>query len=418
MFKPILCSTLLLSTLSYASSADRYSAALKLYNEGSYNESYPIIEDQAKNGNKEAQFLLAHMFEVGLGTKKDHEQSIYWYKQSASKYKYVIEDEPEFVDDNTSDFISRVKNQMNYTSEEKGSHFAFSKIDTKVPEIKSRLLKMIENKFGLQPYKTNYIAPLTYSSTSYQRHFSTFNDNTIPSEWQEHIDYDNHIEAEYQFSFQKPLTYNLFGWNEFINFAYTQHVWWKLYDNSAPFRETNYIPELFMIVPSSDSIDEKYHLKGIKFGYRHQSNGQEGYQSRSWDRLFLSGVWQFDNLFLKAESWYRLPEEGKSEDFYAGENPKADGDDNPDILDYMGYGKIEANYLWDDRQLTVMLRNNFDFNDNKGAIEVNYTQPFVNSKNTYWFLKVFSGYGESMIDYNRNVSKVSLGFAYSRSLFN
>lgn len=226
------------------------------------------------------------------------------------------------------------------------------------------------------------------------------------------------MEAEYQFSFQKPLTYDLFGWNEFISLSYTQHVWWKIYDESAPFRETNYIPELFMIVPTSDAIDEKYNFKGVKFGYRHQSNGQEGYQSRSWDRLFFSTFWQYENLFLKAEGWYRLPEDKKGEAFYAGTNPSDSGDDNPDILDYMGYGKIEANYVWGDKQLSLMLRNNFDFDANKGALKVSYTEPFVNSDNTYWYFKLFTGYGESMIDYNRNVTKVSMGFAYSRSLLN
>ena len=418
MLKQLLLIPILLSVLLYSSSADRYATALKLYEEASYTEAYPEIQAQAKKGNKEAQYLLAHMYEEGLGTQKDKKQAMYWYKKSASRYSYTTHKSPEISEHNASTFSQRIKNQMNYTSEEKGGHFAFSKIDTKTPEVKSRLLKMIENNFGLLPYNTNYIAPLTYSSTNYERHFSAFSDDNTPSEWQEHIAYDNHIEAEYQFSFQKPLTYDLFGWNEFISLSYTQHVWWKIYDESAPFRETNYIPELFMIVPTSDAIDEKYNFKGIKFGYRHQSNGQEGYQSRSWDRLFFSTFWQYENLFLKAEGWYRLPEDKKGEEFYAGTNPSDNGDDNPDILDYMGYGKIEANYVWGEKQLSLMLRNNFDFDANKGALKLSYTEPFVNSDNTYWYFKLFSGYGESMIDYNRNVTKVSIGFAYSRSLFN
>lgn len=393
-------------------------SALKLYKQGLYEEAFPTIKEQATKGNREAQFLLANMYEKGLGTVQNSEKAIHWYKNSASKYNYVLEESSNISEGNNSTISDRIKKQMHYTTAEKGNHFAFSKLNTNVPEVKSRLLKMIENNFGLLPYKTNFVTPFSYASTNYQRHFSAYNNDNIPSEWQEHIDYNNHIEAEYQLSFQKPLTYNLFGWNEFITFAYTQHVWWKLYDESAPFRETNYIPELFMVVPTSDYIDEHYHLKGVKFGYRHESNGQEGYHSRSWDRLFLAGAWQFDNLFLKTEAWYRLPEENKGEAFYVGTNPKDGGDDNPDILDYMGYGEISGSYLWGERQLSVMLRNNLKLNHNKGAIQIDYTQPFFNSDNTYWYLKFFSGYGESMIDYNRNVSKISIGFAYSRDLFN
>ncbi|CAA6810688.1 MAG: Phospholipase A1 precursor (EC; Outer membrane phospholipase A [uncultured Sulfurovum sp.] len=412
----ILLFLLFVSTV-YASNADRYAEALKLYKEASYAEAYPVIETQSKEGNKEAQFLLAHMYEDGLGVQKDSRKAMYWYKQSASKYNYVIERNVKTLDQNDSTFSQRIKNQMHYTSEEKGSHFAFSKIDTKAPAVKSRLLKVIENNFGLLPYKTNYIAPFSYASTTHQRHFSAFNEQNTPEEWKNYVDYDSHIEAEYQFSFQKPLTYDLFGWNEFIGVSYTQHVWWKIYDDSAPFRETNYTPEVFMIVPTSDSIDDKYNLKGVKFGYRHQSNGQEGYQSRSWDRFFMAGLWQHENLFLKAEAWYRIPENDKSAAYYAGEDPKSKGDDNPDISDYMGYGELTGDYLWGDRQVSVMLRNNFSFDDNKGAVSVSYTEPFFNSDNTYWYFNLFSGYGESLIDYNRNVNKVSMGFAFSRGLF-
>lgn len=167
MLKQLLLIPILLSVLLYSSSADCYATALKLYEEASYTEAYPEIQAQAKKGNKEAQYLLAYMYEEGLGTKQNSAQAIYWYKKSASRYSYTTEKSPYISEHNASTFSQRIKNQMKYTSEEKGGHFAFSKIDTKTPEVKSRLLKMLENNFGLLPYNTNFIAPLTYSSTSY-----------------------------------------------------------------------------------------------------------------------------------------------------------------------------------------------------------------------------------------------------------
>lgn len=378
-----------------ASSAETYIDALNLYHKKMYSDAFPIIKKESIKGNKEAQYLLAYMYENGLGVAKDMQKALFWYKKISLKYYYITKDKPE-------NFEQRIKEQMSYTSKLKRESFIFSKVDSSVPEVKSQFMKILENNFGLLPYKSNYLIPVSYSSSKFKRHSSTFREEDIPKDGQDYIEYDNYIETEYQLSFQKPLTYNLIGWNESISFAYTQQVWWKLYDNSSPFRETNYLPELFMVIPTSDSIDKHYNLKAIKFGYRHQSNGQEGYQSRSWNRLFLTTQWQWKNLFIKAEGWYRLPE---------------DNDDNPDIEDYMGYGDLQLIYLFGKDQVNLLWRNNLDFNKNRGAIQVDYSTPFFNSNNTYWYIKLFSGYGESMINYNESVNKLGLGFVYSRGIF-
>ncbi len=417
MKKLIFFSLLHLQIQLFASGADAYANALKLYQNKQYTKAYPIIYKEANRGNKEAQYLMGHMFEKGLGVLKNDKNATYWYKQSSSKYAYIIKDDTKHTITYDNKFLHRLKNQLTYSSEQKGINYAFAKIDSSTQAVKSKMMKILENNFGMQPYHTNFVAPFTYSSSSYKRHFSAYNDNNIPQEWKEYVHYDNHIEVEMQLSFQKSLTYNLFGWHEYINFAYTQHVWWKLYDESGPFRETNYIPELFMLLPTSDYLDATYNLKGLKLGYRHQSNGQEGYQSRSWNRLFLETIWQWKNLFVTFQTWYRIPEKKKGEAFYQGTNPNDKGDDNPDILTYMGYGDINLKYLYGKNQINLMIRNNFNIDNNKGAIQIDWTTPFFNSNNTFWYAKLFSGYGESLIDYNRNITKLSLGFAFSRGIF-
>jgi len=413
MFKISIFSLLLFFSVTLmGKGADEYTKALISYQNENYKKAYVTIEKEAEKGNKEAQYLLAQMYENGEGTKQDISKAMYWYKQVASKYAYVQQDYKQPVITKEESFFDRVKKQFKYTSEEKGVNYAFSKMDVDTPEVKSMVTKVLENNFGLQPYYTNYFAPFTYSSSKYTRYSSVNTQSSLPQ-----IEYENNIEAEYQLSFQKPLTYNLFGWNEYINIAYTQQVWWKLYDESSPFRETNYTPEMFMILPTSDHIDEKYNLKGLKFGYKHQSNGGDGYTSRSWNRLFIASLWQWDSLFMKIEGWHRIPEDRKSDAFYEGTDPDAHGDDNPDITDYMGYGEITFNYLYGRQQFSLLFRNNLDFDENKGALELDYSAPFFNSDNTFWYVKLFNGYGESLIDYDKSVRKLSIGFAFSRGLF-
>lgn len=382
-----------------------YTKGLKHYQKKEYTKAFLIIQNEAHRGNKEAQYLLANLYEKGLGISKNTKKSLYWYKQASSSFEYIIKI-PKVAKEKEE--ITYDVSQTDIENQQQGLQFAFSKLDLSSQNVKDELTKFVNKDFGILPYHSNYILPFSYSSKKYSnRSSNTFNKNDT---------YENNTEVEFQISFQKNLSYNLFGFNEYITFGYTQNVWWQLYSDSAPFRETNYTPEIFVTVPTSYEFDKLSNLKAVRFGFRHQSNGQGGYESRSWDRLFLAGFWQWDNLFLKAEGWYRIPEDDKGAEFYDGTNVNAKGDDNPNIEDYMGYGDIEIKYLYGDHQLGLMLRNNFK-SENKGAVKLDWSFPLNNSKNTYWYVKYFNGYGESLIDYDESTSKISFGFSFFRSLF-
>ena len=395
MYK-ILYLTIVFTLNLIANNILNYNDGLKYYHNNQYKKAYPIILQEAKIGNKEAQYIIANIFENGYGVKKDIKKSLYWYKKSASSYSYITKQ-----DDNTTDI------QIN----QQGLQFAFSKLDLNSSNIKSEIEKTVNKNFGLLPYHTNFFIPFSYSSSKYNRHYSTYLHDNLPST------YDDTNEVEFQLSIQKMLSYNLFGFNEYLSLGYTQQVWWQAYSDSAPFRETNYTPEIFLTFPTSYNIDKNSNLKAIQFGYRHQSNGQEGYRSRSWNRLFLASLWQWDNLFLKAQAWYRIPENKKSEAYYNGTDVNAKGDDNPDIENYLGYGDIKIKYLYGENQFTLKLRNNLKLNNNKGSIQLDYSKPVNNSKTTYWYIKGFNGYGESLINYDKSISKIGFGFAFYRSLF-
>jgi phospholipase A1/A2 len=59
----------------------------------------------------------------------------------------------------------------------------------------------------------------------------------------------------------------------------------------------------------------------------------------------------------------------------------------------------------------LMFRNNLRIPDNKGAIDLGWAFPLMRSLKGY--IQYFNGYGESLLDYNYPVSRVSFGISFS-----
>jgi len=398
-----------------------YLKGMRYYHAKDYKKAYPIILKEAQQENRAAQYRIAEMYENGYGVDVDVKEAMLWYKRSSAKYSYIEHDQD--IDENSS-YLAQVENQIGNDSLKRGNEFALSKMDTGTPETR-KLMKSLTSGgfFGLQPYQTNFFLPLALAKETPSRVSAVFPSDNLPEGLQQSdLEYDTPVEAEFQISLRKQLSYDLFGWNEFVYFAYTQKVWWQLYSESGPFRETNYLPEVFVSIPSSQSLDDWLGLKLVKLGFLHESNGQEGYRSRSWNRLYVTGGWQWKNWFLATRGWYRIPEGDKPEGYYDGnlgpDYANIAGDDNPDIDKYLGYGDIKIDYLNGRSQYGLLLRNNLRFNsDNKGALEFNWSYSVFRSPNTFLYVKLFHGYGESLIDYDKEVSKIAFGFSFSRGLF-
>jgi len=442
LFLVLLFFSLSLLLQAGAIESEIYLQGIRYFDEKAYKKALPLLQKLAKKGNKGAMYRLAYLYENGLGTPKNLEKATYWYKKAAQNYAYTIQTEGAKALYSRR-FAKRLKAQLTPYSTRAAGLAALAKVDTQTPETKQLFEDLTSGHFfGLTPYKANYLLPVGIADRKYRRQPSGYKSFEIfDAVNHTHITplygtYDKQTEVEFQFSLKKNLTYNLLGLGEYITAAYTQHCFWQLYAESGPFRETNYMPEIFATFPTSAVIDEVTGLKATKWGFIHQSNGQEGYRSRSWNRLYVQGMFQWSNLFLSARVWYRLPEEDKSDDYYRGyvdvnhngrpdpgdrlvdPNSESDKDDNPDILDYLGYGDLAFTYLWGNHQFDGLLRYNFHKGGkDRGAIQLDWSYPFFHSRTTFWYLKLFSGYGESLIDYNRNVTKASFGFSFSRGIF-
>ena len=186
----------------------------------------------------------------------------------------------------------------------------------------------------------------------------------------------------------------------------TVRAFWQAYneDISAPFRETNYEPELFWVTPVPWTI-----LGGdatlFALGLSHQSNGRSQPFSRSWNRLYGSVIWERWRYVFHFKAWWRIPEDEKDDPL------DAEGDDNPDIEDYLGNFEFTVAYRKFDHEVSVMLRNNLDREDNRGAIQIDWTFPLQRRFRGY--LQFFNGYGESLIDYNAHIERIGVGILLS-----
>jgi len=213
----------------------------------------------------------------------------------------------------------------------------------------------------------------------------------------------NHTEAKFQLSFKGRLWTTddrRFG----VWAAYTQQNQWQVYngDVSRPFRETNYMPEAFVSYRPDVALPGGFRWGVVNAGYNHQSNGRADFLSRSWDRLFVEAGVERDNLAVFAKLWYRIPE-------------SASDDDNPDITDYYGHGEIAALYRWRDMSFQALLRGNVSTGN--GAFQLGWMSPripYLGPLRAY--VQFFTGYGESLIDYNWRQTTIGAGFALNDGL--
>lgn len=245
--------------------------------------------------------------------------------------------------------------------------------------------------FTLMAHKPNYILFATYNASGYN-----------PDPYREQyknpsLELDD-TEAQFQVSIKTPLAIGLFDTFD-IYAAYTNRSFWQVYndDISSPFRETDHEPEIWAQFNPNLEFHGFTNTANM-VGFVHQSNGQGGVLSRSWNRIYANFVFEKDDLALAFKPWYRIPEAD-------------DDDDNPDITDYMGNYELRGAYKWGENVFSVMSRNNLQSGFSKGAVELSWSFPLGSYPYMKGYIQYFNGYGESLIDYNQYTNQIGIGFA-------
>ncbi|MEJ2200816.1 MAG: phospholipase A, partial [Desulfuromonadaceae bacterium] len=244
-------------------------------------------------------------------------------------------------------------------------------------------------RFSLLPHRDNYFLLLTYNDNRYQ-----------PADGTEYpVDEVDREEIKYQISLKTKLWQDILGKKLDLWFAYTQQSFWQLYnwEESAPFRETNYEPELLLNFRLNQNL-LGWKLRTLTLGVNHQSNGRSEPLSRSWNRLVASAGMERENFTLILKGWYRIPEGHQD-------------DDNPDLDDYFGPGEMQTYYHWDKHRVGLLLRNNFQRHHNRSSFLFDWAwNCFPNLNKVALYVQYFNGYGENLLDYDQHTNRIGIGF--------
>ncbi len=186
-------------------------------------------------------------------------------------------------------------------------------------------------------------------------------------------------------------------------FAYSQQSHWQLFSPSLsrPFRNTDHEPELIYVYPLDGELPGGGRLKYAGVAAVHHSNGQGEPLSRSWNRSYaMVGAEWGERWALQAKAWTRVPE-------------KAGDDDNPDISDR--YGRVEWRLHWQvnpRHALGVTARHNLSRGPG-GSVSLDWYRALSADPRSQLRLHArwFSGYGESLVDYNFRRNSLSLGLS-------
>jgi phospholipase A1 len=223
--------------------------------------------------------------------------------------------------------------------------------------------------------------------------------------------YKNTQDLKFQFSVKQLLCWKIY-------FAYTQRSVWNYFDESSPFRESNYNPEVFVDLKKQEfiTLPVDYMDLGL-IGVEHESNGLGGVNSRSWNKVY----WE-PTLFYKKRDIT-----DNSSDLFTvsirGWTTFEVGEENKDIKDYLGDGNVTFQYKLShytseekkekniDKGIQAILKMRKGRRSDFGAIQldisVKYLLPIT------FRLHFWDGYGETLVDYNVRATRYGIGITFA-----
>lgn len=211
---------------------------------------------------------------------------------------------------------------------------------------------------------------------------------------------DSRGQIKLQAGFSYEVKYN-------FHFSYSAKSLWDIQESSGPFRDINHNPEFYW-----KNKTEWFSLDYYTLGYEHESNGVNNESVGPNGRVNRSR--SIHNINIQPHFMYSL------NSGYFLFYPKLwwnfKEDENDDIGDFYGNLDLQASYLTscDDHNnydLSGKLRGNVNTGKGRIELELSRKSPWFDF---FIFFQVFSGYGESLLDYNKKDTSVRIGIMLSR----
>jgi phospholipase A1/A2 len=195
-------------------------------------------------------------------------------------------------------------------------------------------------------------------------------------------------------------------WLRNLHFAYTQTSLWDWSAPSAPFFDTSYQPAFLYSQERFFGGGERDKFRfDWQMGLQHESNGQAEPDSRSLNIAFVRPTVVFGRndsfqLTLQPRVWAYIG--GLSE--------------NRDLDDYRGYGDLRVVLGWR-RGLQLATTGRIGADGKNHSVQLDLTYPvmrLLRNSSAYLHAQYFTGYGESLLNYNERSDVFRFGFALYR----
>lgn len=185
-----------------------------------------------------------------------------------------------------------------------------------------------------------------------------------------------------QISIAQRLTKSTLPGGTYLFLFYSQKVFWNVLEKSMPMTDINFNPGLGLVKPLF--VKNRF-IGKVSLLAEHESNGRDGVQSRSWNKISLAANIMIEpNFIVHGKAWI----------------PIVDGGENRDILDYSGIYQMGTQMFTNNRRfgaaVTMVKRRGWALNYNV-IVELNYR--LFKNENQYLFAQYYNGYGEGLLEY-------------------
>lgn len=202
----------------------------------------------------------------------------------------------------------------------------------------------------------------------------------------------NTSDAKFQISFKQRITKATLPFDTQLFLTYTQKSFWKIFNESSPFAETNYNPAIGI---SKFFVNKNKRLKIVAVALEHESNGKDSIYSRTWNRVSFHYMQELSKTSsIKIKAWI----------------PMGYKDENPDLIKYVGYGEVSfSQKIYNGRIILDVMSRKGASSDGRFTVTSGLSYLISKKDNQYITLQYYNGYAESLIDYTQKTNMLRVG---------